>query len=92
MSAIVVKRSHNRGLDAARKEAEMLADELGKKFGLKHRWSSDLLEFKGSGAKGKMLCGEDILEIKLELSFMLKPFKARIEQEINKYLDDFCSA
>lgn len=90
MSVISVQRDHKRGLDAARDEAELIAQDLSKKFGINYRWESHELKFKGAGAKGKMSCFADSLSIKLELGFMLRPFKSRIEQEIHEYLDEFC--
>jgi len=89
MSVIKVDRAHQRGLEAARDEAEILAKDLAEKFGLKYRWQGDVLEFKGSGAKGSMRCTADEIALRLELSFVLRPFKTRIEQEIHKYLDNF---
>lgn len=90
MSAIEIERHHSRGLDAAREEAESLAKDLGDKFGLSYRWEGDVLKFKGSGAKGKMVCANDLITLRLELSFVLRPFRTRIEQEIHKYFDEFC--
>jgi len=91
MSAITIERAHSRGLDAAKQEAEALAVDLSEKFGLKYRWAGETLEFKGSGAKGLMQCKEDEISLRLELSFVLRPFKTRIEQEIHKYLDAFAA-
>ncbi len=58
MSKIIIERAHRRGLEAARAEAEVLAEDLSEKFGMKYRWSGETLEFKGSGAKGEMRCAE----------------------------------
>jgi putative polyhydroxyalkanoate system protein len=91
MGKIIIERAHGRGLEAARAEAEALAEDLAEKFGLKYRWSDDTLEFKGSGAKGQMCCSADEISLSMELSFVLRPFKTRIEQEIHKYLDQFAS-
>jgi putative polyhydroxyalkanoate system protein len=90
MSVISVQRGHERGLNAAKEEAELIAQDLSKKFGMNYRWEYHELSFKGSGAKGKMECYETSLSIRLELGFMLRPFKSKIESEIHKYLDEFC--
>lgn len=82
MSVIRVERAHSKGLEAARHEAEDLAKDLAEKFGLKYRWQGDKLEFKGSGAKGNMLCADDEISIHLELSFVLRPFKTRSESVV----------
>lgn len=91
MAKIIIERAHGRGLEAARAEAEVLAEDLAEKFGMKYRWSGETLEFKGSGAKGEMHCAADEISLYMELSFVLRPFKTRIEQEIHKYLDEFAS-
>ncbi|KZY69228.1 polyhydroxyalkanoic acid system family protein, partial [Oleiphilus sp. HI0066] len=59
MSAIRIERTHNRGLDAAKQEAESLAEDLTEKFGLKYGWQGETLAFKGSGAKGEIHCASD---------------------------------
>lgn len=90
MSVISVQRAHQRGMEAAKQEAELIAQDLNKKFGVNYRWESHALSFKGAGAKGQMLCYADSLSIRLELGFLLRPFKSRIEHEIHTYLDEFC--
>lgn len=90
MSVIHISRPHNQDLAHAKVYAEEIAQSLSDKFGVKYRWDDLTVSFKGAGAKGRMTIEHQELEIHMELSFMLRPFKGRIEQEIHRHLDDFC--
>jgi putative polyhydroxyalkanoate system protein len=92
MSVIAMKRQHSRGLDAAREQAEKIAQDLSSQFGVTYHWDDSKLRVKGAGAKGHMIVTADTLDLKLELSFVLRPFKRRIEQEMINYLDAFCQS
>jgi putative polyhydroxyalkanoate system protein len=91
MSAIHITRSHNQDLDHAKAYAEEIAESLSEKFGVKYQWQNMTIKFKGAGAKGSMNIEHSHVEVNMDLNFMLRPFKGRIEQEINRHLDEFCA-
>ena len=91
MSAIHITRSHNQDLEHAKAYADDIAKSLSEKFGVKYQWQDMTVKFKGAGAKGSMNIEHAHVEVNMELSFMLRPFKGKIEQEINRQLDDFCA-
>jgi len=87
MSVIDIHRAHTLDKAHAREAAEILAKDLSQQFSVNYQWQGDLLRFSRSGVKGQLdLSGQD-LHIRLELGLMLRPFKARIEQEIHSQLD-----
>jgi len=87
MSSIDVRRSHSLDTEHARDAAENLARDLSREFDLKYEWQGDHLDFKRSGVKGNLKIHEREIHVHLELGMMLRPFKGRIEQEINSQLD-----
>lgn len=91
MSVVRISRDHTQGIESARSHADQIVDQLSEKFGINYRWDGDTVNFKGAGAKGFMSISSTHVELKIELSFMLRPFKSRIEQEVNQNLDDFCA-
>ncbi|TNC81612.1 MAG: poly(3-hydroxybutyrate) depolymerase [Oleiphilus sp.] len=91
MSVIQLSRAHDQDLAHAKAYAEEIAQSLSEKFGVKYQWDDLIVSFKGAGAKGYLSIADQHVEVRMELSFMLRPFKGRIEQEINRHLDEFCS-
>lgn len=87
MSTIDVRRNHTLDESHAREAAESLAQDLSRQFDVDYQWDGDLLRFKRSGVKGHMDLSPDTIHVHLELGLMLRPFKSRIEQEINSQLD-----
>lgn len=92
MSVIDVHRPHSLDKEHAREAAETLAKDLSEQFDVNYQWEGDLLKFKRSGVKGQMTLNHADLHIHLELGMMLRPFKSRIEQEINSQLDQITKA
>ena len=87
MSVIEISRAHTMGADGAKKTADELATGLSNRFGMDYSWQQDVLKFRRSGVKGQLEVDDEHIHIKLELGFMVRPFKARIEQEIHNHLD-----
>lgn len=87
MSTIDVRRRHNLDHDHAREAAETLARDLSSQFDVNYQWDGDVMRFKRSGVKGHLDVAPESLHVHLELGLMLRPFKSRIEQEINSQLD-----
>ena len=90
MSVIRVNRTHNLALDEARTLAEELIVNLAQEFGVKYHWEDETVKFKGAGAKGHMTVLSDRVELKMELGFLLNPFKGKIEKSITRRLDEVC--
>lgn len=88
MSVIMVTRSHTLEFDEVKAIAEEVVVNLAEEFGVKYHWENETLKFKGAGAKGKMLLSPSSVDLKMELSFLLTPFKTKIENSITRRLDD----
>ncbi|SOB77831.1 putative polyhydroxyalkanoic acid system protein [Marinobacter sp. LV10R510-11A] len=92
MSVIDVHRAHTLDKDHARDAAEALARDLSSQFDLNYQWEGDHLKFKRSGVKGHLNITGDDLHVHLELGLLLRPFKAKIENEIHSQLDQILKA
>ena len=90
MSEIRVNRTHHLALEQARTLAEGLVANLAQEFGVKYHWEDDTVKFKGAGAKGHMTVLSESVELKMELGFLLRPFKGKIENSIKRRLDEVC--
>lgn len=89
MAAIDLRRQHGMSREEALAGADRLAAELRRNYDLNYQWEGNHLRFKRSGASGWLKVEAETISIHLELGFLLRAFKGRIEQEVSKNLDDF---
>ena len=87
MSRIRVERSHSLGREAAREKAERLAERLASEYDVRYRWNGDTLEFKRSGADGRIEVGEDRVRVELKLGLLLSAMGGSIKRQIEEALD-----
>jgi len=87
MSVIDIQRSHALGEEKARSAADSLAGKLAQKFDVQSQWQGDRLLFERSGIKGHLDISDTELRVHLELGLMLRPFKPKIEEEIESRID-----
>jgi putative polyhydroxyalkanoate system protein len=88
MARINVERPHSLGLSGARAKAELLAVRLASEYDVRYRWVGDNLEFKRSGADGRIVVSEDWVKVELNLGLLLSALGGSIKREIEKTLDD----
>lgn len=88
MSVITVNRQHSLEFEEVKAIAEEVVVNLAEEFGVKYHWENETLKFKGAGAKGKMMLSTTSVDLKMELSFLLTPFKSKIENNITRRLDE----
>jgi putative polyhydroxyalkanoate system protein len=87
MADIDLKRVHNLGIKAARAQAELMAEHLGKKFGLKGDWEGDVLRFERPGVSGSLAISDKDIRLLVSLGFLLKAMKGSIENAVVHELD-----
>ncbi len=96
MADIRIHREHSLGLASARKIAWDWAEHVERKFDMEctvHEGEDgDTVEFTRSGVKGELTVAADHFELVAKLGFLLGAFKATIESEIEKELDDLLAA
>jgi putative polyhydroxyalkanoate system protein len=88
---IHIVREHGLGLDRARKLAFRWAEVAEKKLEMDCTYEEgkahDLVSFKRPGASGELKVGKDRFELNARLGMLLGVFKAKIESEIVRNLD-----
>lgn len=87
MSTISVQRKLNMSQEEAKKLAEQVGNKLENEYGVCFNWKDSEAAIKGPGVTGACEVGEGDISIKLKLGLMALPFKSRIEEEVNRYLD-----
>jgi putative polyhydroxyalkanoate system protein len=88
MSHIVINRNHALTLDQARAAAEALADQLAERYEISYHWQEDSLHFERSGVSGQIDLEPGVIRMSVRLGFLLASLKSRLEQEIDRQLDE----
>lgn len=89
MATIDVVREHGLGLEGGRQAVQAVAERLRGDLNARYTWSGDMLKFACTGADGRIDVTGDKVRIAVDLSWLLKPARGRIEQSINDYLDQY---
>jgi len=92
MADIEIHRSHHLGMKGARAAADQMAEQLGRKFGLKGEWWGDVLRFERPGVTGSLTVDEKEIGLSVTLGFLLKAMKGSIEAAIREELDRLFAA
>jgi putative polyhydroxyalkanoate system protein len=87
MADIEMRRAHGMGLPAARRAAEQMAADLGKRFDVRAAWQGDTLRFERPGVSGHVTLTEKDLHLAISLGFLLKAMKPSIEKLIHEELE-----
>lgn len=86
--AIDIHKKHNKHPEEARKIADNLARGLADKFSIDYRWQDDTIHFERFGVDGEISVDEEAVYVKARLGFFLSYLEPRVEQEIQRYLDE----
>ncbi len=92
MATIEVRRSHKLPIEQARQRAEELAKSLEDKLGLTWKWEGDRLVFSAphgaaKGTQGSVEVGKDDVSVKIDLPFLLRMAKGKVEAKVVEKLD-----
>jgi putative polyhydroxyalkanoate system protein len=88
MSAIDIRHSHSLTHAKARKAVEEVAKKLSERFDIEYEWDGDDLLFNRTGVAGKIALSPKTLHVTAKLGFLESMFKAPIESEIRRVLDE----
>jgi len=88
MATIEIKQAHQLGGAAARSAVETVAAKLRADLNASYQWQGDRLAFECPGAKGSIDVCDDAVQVSVDLGWLLKPMRGRIEASIRQYLDE----
>lgn len=86
-----IRRSHELGLDEARRRVDQIADEICERFDLTPNWHGDELRVSGPGVSGHIALAERSIEVIVRLSLALTLFKGTIRSAIEEAMDHHLS-
>jgi putative polyhydroxyalkanoate system protein len=92
MATIDVRRTHTLSKDEARKRAEAIATSMQQKLGIEWRWEGDRIHFEAprgaaKGTKGTVSVSDTEVRVEIDLPFLLRVLKGKVESKVNEKLD-----
>lgn len=87
MSHIHLVRRHRLGRKRAAAKVERLREELSEAHEFEGEWEDQVLRISRTGARGAIEVGKDAIEVRVELGMLLRPWRERIQREIEAHLD-----
>ena len=92
MATIDIRRAHTLEKEEARKRAEQLAKGLEEKLPIRWHWEGDQIHFDApsgaaKGATGKVSVDTSSVRVEVDLPFLLRAVKGKVESKINEKLD-----
>jgi putative polyhydroxyalkanoate system protein len=87
MSDIHLVRSHSLSIAKAKALVQRAADGLATEYDLESEWHGNTLRFHRSGVDGQMLVTGSEIELNVTLGLLMKPFKGKFVDRIERDLD-----
>jgi putative polyhydroxyalkanoate system protein len=93
MATIDIQRKHALAKDDAKKRAEELAKGMQAKLDLQWQWEGDHIRFKApsgpaKGTTGTVEVTDSIVRVQIDLPFLLRVLKGKVESKVNEKLDE----
>jgi putative polyhydroxyalkanoate system protein len=91
MATIDIRRTHTLAKDEAKKRAEELAKAMETKLDLQWRWEGDHIRFEAprgpaKGTSGTVEVTDSSVRVQIDLPFMLRVLKGKVESKVNEKL------
>lgn len=88
MATISISRNHSLSPEVIKQRLTALGEKLKEKYSAKTSWEGDkTLTVSGTGVDAKLKISDDKVDVDINLGFLLKPMKGKIEEAITKELD-----
>lgn len=84
MPDITLIENHALSMPQARDVAQKVAEQMAADYEMNYAWEGDVLAFKRSGFSGTLALTDGCVQLDINLGFMLKGFKTRIEEQVGR--------
>ncbi len=91
MPDITMIKRHSLPMARARELVQQAADDLAAEFDLRSQWAGDTLHFRRTGVQGQMRVTESEIDLEVTLGFLLRAFKSRFVENIERIFDALLS-
>jgi putative polyhydroxyalkanoate system protein len=92
MATIDIRRAHSFSNPEAKSRAERLATSLQQELGIRWHWEIDKIRFDTlsgmiRGATGQVDIDSNAIRVAVDLPYVLRPLKSKIEAQLTEKLD-----
>jgi putative polyhydroxyalkanoate system protein len=97
MATIEISRTHAMPVEELKKKVDELSGSLEARYGVRGRWTGALnMALEGSGmaggVKGKIELTASTVRIEIDLPFLLRPMKSKVEESVTRKMDKILGA
>ncbi len=90
MPKLSIERRHGKAnIEEVRKCVQDLAGKLKDRYQLEYSWRGDTLEFKRTGADGRIEMDREKVRLIMNISLVLTPIKGEIEKRTVRYMNEY---
>jgi putative polyhydroxyalkanoate system protein len=83
-----IHRTHNLGIEEAKRRVDLVAEEVGPKWNLKSWWDGNRMQVQGTGISALIAVAADSVEVKVKTGLAMMMFREVIRREIEGSIDD----
>lgn len=83
-----IRRSHELGLEEARKRVDRMAEKLGEQYSVTSSWNGDHVAVKGNGVNGRIVVAHEYVEAEIQLGIPLAIMQSQIRAGIEAVIDE----
>ena len=87
MATIEISRNHSLSAEDVKNRAHEAATRIEQKYGAKATWNGDVCDIKGPGVTATLTVGASDVRIAVDLGFLLRPMKGKIQERIERELE-----
>lgn len=91
MGSFKVSKPYTMPREDIREAAELLAQELKKRYGLSYRFQGDNATFRRTGLDGKLRIDDSCIDLDIKMGLLASAFEKPLKEAITRYLDEYVS-
>lgn len=89
MGTFKVSKPYTMPRQDVRGAAELLAEELKHRYGMRYRFQGDTATFSRTGLDGTLNISDDSIDLDIRMGLLASAFEEPLKQAIRRYLDEY---
>lgn len=89
MGTFNISKPYTMPRDDVRGAAELLAQELERRYGLRYRFQGDSATFSRTGLDGKLNIDDETIDLNIKMGLLASAFEKPLKEAITRYLDEY---
>lgn len=89
MGRFTVSKPYTLPREDVRGAAELLAEELKQRYGMRYRWQGDTATFTRTGLDGTLSIENGSIDLDIRMGLLASAFEKPLREAITRYLDEY---